>query len=29
MFVDVKGAFDRAVKAGATPLVAPVTTPWG
>ncbi|MDP1922767.1 MAG: SRPBCC family protein [Myxococcales bacterium] len=27
--VDVKAAFDRAVKAGATPLVAPVTKPWG
>jgi catechol 2,3-dioxygenase-like lactoylglutathione lyase family enzyme len=29
VFVDVKGAFDRAVKAGAIPLVEPITRPWG
>lgn len=29
VFVDVKAAFERAVKAGAAPLVAPVTKPWG
>ncbi len=26
---DVAGAFERAVKAGATPLKEPVTKPWG